>query len=246
MISKYLLPGNKAELQLQWMTGQSHQNTLPLQDTDIMKSQLLDIASEDELLLLTPATSGMDYYLSIGTMLNVVFYTKTGLFQCSAKVIRHERQKNIPMIRVEIVSNLRKFQRREYYRFSCALEMAARELVEEERLTLEKAKAWVPSKDLPLKRSVIVDISGGGLRFMATQKYEPGSYIYCGYQLGAKGENKKYELVGEVLDVAEKEGTYKIYEHRVRFVNVPEAVRDEIIKIIFEMERQNRSLSSKK
>jgi c-di-GMP-binding flagellar brake protein YcgR len=174
-----------------------------------------------------------------------VFYTPKGLFQCSAKVVSHEKQKNIPMIRVEIVSNLRKFQRREYYRFSCALEMASRKLEEEERLNLEKVKTFVISQDLPLKRSVIVDISGGGLRFIASQRYELGSYIYCGYQLGFKGEHKKYEVVGEVLDVHEKEGAMRVYEHRVKFVNVPESTRDEIIKIIFELERQNRNLLGK-
>jgi c-di-GMP-binding flagellar brake protein YcgR len=54
--------------------------------------------------------------------------------------------------------------------------------------------------------------------------------------------SKQYELVGQVLDVKPKEGATHIFEHRVQFVNMPERTREEIIKIIFELERQNRTL----
>ena len=38
-------------------------------------------------------------------------------------------------------------------------------------------------KSLPLKQSVAVDISGGGIRFLTTEYYEPGSFLYCCYHL---------------------------------------------------------------
>ena len=66
---------------------------------------------------------------------------------------------------MELTSNLRKYQRREYYRFSCALEMNSRKLEPEEVKAVDRNQLYlVPG--LPAKRSVIVDISGGGLRFV--------------------------------------------------------------------------------
>ena len=70
-------------------------------------------------------------------------------------------------------------------------------LEEEEIEALEKNSPYELQPGLPLKHSVIVDISGGGLRFLSSQKYEPGSLILCSYHLLKDGERKKYDVVGK-------------------------------------------------
>ena len=131
-------------------------------------------------------------------------------------------------------------QRREYYRFSCALDMCARNLEEEEIEALEKNSPYELQPGLPLKHSVIVDISGGGLRFLSSQKYEPGSLILCSYHLLKDGERKKYDVVGKVLAVKELENRRGMFEHRVQYYNLDVNTREEIIRFIFEEERKSR------
>jgi c-di-GMP-binding flagellar brake protein YcgR len=138
---------------------------------------------------------------------------------------------------------LRKYQRREYYRFSCALEMCSRSLEEEEVQAIEERSPYVLQPNLPIKRSVIVDISGGGLRFMSNQKYETGSLIYCSYSLVTDKEVKRYEIVGKVLAVKELENRPGTYEHRVQYYGLDVNTREEIIKFIFEEERKSRRQS---
>jgi c-di-GMP-binding flagellar brake protein YcgR len=150
------------------------------------------------------------------------------------------KSNNVYLLRVELTSNLRKYQRREYYRFSCALEMCSRNLEEEELQAVEAEDPYILQPGLPLRRSVIVDISGGGLRFISVQKYEPGSLIYCSYHLVADGETRQYEVIGKVLAVKELENRPGTYEHRVQYHNMDDHVREEIIKFIFEEERRNR------
>ena len=155
----------------------------------------------------------------------------------------HQRYKsnNIYTLVVELTSNLRKYQRREYYRFSCALEMNSRNLEEEEVRAIEERDPYnnlIPG--LPLKRSVIVDISGGGLRFLSTHSYEPDSLIYISYNLLINGRKREYELVGKVLSSVKQEGRRDSYEHRVQYVDIETEVREEIIKYIFEEERKHR------
>ena len=96
------------------------------------------------------------------------------------------------------------------------------------------------SKGLPLKQSVIVDISGGGLRFLSTQRYEPGSLIYCSYHLMYNGEHKKYEVISRVISAIELDNRKGTFEHRVQFYDLDPTIREEIIKYIFEEERRNR------
>lgn len=107
-----------------------------------------------------------------------------------SRIVDRYKSNNVYVLVMELTSNLRKYQRREYYRFSCALDMCARNLEEEEIEALEKNSPYELQPGLPLKHSVIVDISGGGLRFLSSQKYEPGSLILCSYHLLKDGERK--------------------------------------------------------
>ena len=86
----------------------------------------------------------------------------------------------------------------------------------------------------------MVDISGGGIRFLTTEYYEPGSFLYCCYHLNNGGEHKKYEIVCKVLSTVEVEKHPGTYEHRVQYYDMDPDTREEIIKYIFEEERKNR------
>ena len=64
---------------------------------------------------------------------------------------------------------------------------------EEIRAVENNDKYLVPG--LPLKRSVIVDISGGGIRFVGDYCYEPDSLVCCKYNLATDGKSKAYTPV---------------------------------------------------
>ncbi len=105
---------------------------------------------------------------------------------------------------------------------------------------IENKVPYTLQPGLPLKRSVIVDISGGGLRFMSNQRYEPESLLYCSYHLIVGGERKRYEIIGKVLSVKELQNKPGTFEHRVQYYNVDVETREAIIKYIFEEERRSR------
>jgi c-di-GMP-binding flagellar brake protein YcgR len=241
MLSKYLAPGLKAEARIQWVGSEKKR---PNDDEEYQghgySVKLQEILSEDELLITTPMVGTKEYPLPFGYEVDMLFYAKHGLFQCLCKVKKTVKENNVHLLQLTVISNLRKIQRREYYRMSCALELTSRELSPEEHEALEQEPDYALSKELPLRRSVIVDISGGGMRFLATQSYQVSSLIYCSYQLSLNGDVKKYELVGQVLDVRIKEDSKGVYEHRVQFVNISKQTREDIIKVIFELERQSR------
>lgn len=235
MISKFIEPGNKVEIQMVDRTNQSQE------PPKIYISQIQDILSESQMEIVMPMEQTKLILLPVDREYNLVIYAGSTLFQCFAKVIDRYKSNNIFLLAVELTSNLRKYQRREYYRFSCALEMNSRNLEEEEIRAIEEKDPHsnlIPG--LPLKRSVIVDISGGGLRFLSSHPYEPGSMIYISYNLFAGGSMKEYELVGKVLSSKKVEDRKGSYEHRVQYVDIDVDVREEIIKYIFEEERKHR------
>lgn len=235
MISKFIEPGNKIEIQMVDQTNHIHGSA------KVYLSQIQDILSESQMEIVMPMEQTKLILLPVDREYNLVIYAGSNLFQCFAKVIDRYKSNNVYILLVELTSNLRKYQRREYYRFSCALEMNSRNLEEEEIRAIEERDPHsnlIPG--LPLKRSVIVDISGGGLRFLSSHPYEPGSMIYISYNLFAGDNVKEYELVGKVLSSKKVEDKKGSYEHRVQYVDIDVDVREEIIKYIFEEERKHR------
>jgi len=236
MLSKFISEGDKIELR-------PVEKSLAAKNDDGQKlyySQVINILSEDTMEIIMPMEQTKLILLPVDSEYDLLIYGDTGLFQCFARIIDRYKSENLYVLVVELTSNLRKYQRREFYRYSCALDMCARSLETEEIREIEDKDMCNLLPGLPLKRSVIVDISGGGLRFMSTQCYDEGSLIYCCYHLLKNGERKLYEIVGKVLAVRELENKKGTYEHRVQFHKMETEVREEIIKYIFEEERKSR------
>ncbi len=237
MLSDIVTAGQVVEIQL--VNGPTLQEEKNEEEKKIYRTKVFDVVSEDQLEIMMPIEKGKLILLPVDGEFDLCFYTTHGLYQCYAKVKDRYKSNNIYILVMELSSNLRKHQRREYYRFGCVLEMDSRELDTEEVKAVEQKKPYfVPG--LPLKHSVIVDLSGGGLRFIADYQYEVNSLIYCNYSLALKDEMKQYHLVGKVLAVKELENKPGMYEHRVQYLNMDVDVREEIIRYIFQEERKQR------
>lgn len=240
LLSKYVVPGSRVDLQAidrskQYPKGYSGDNN---ESRKSYQSQVIDVLSEDRVEIAMPMEKSKLILLPVDGEFDLYFYSDNGLYQCYARIVDRYKNNSLYVLVFDLISNLRKNQRREYYRFSCALEMNSRQLEEEEQAALAGDKDSLLMPQLPLKSSVVVDISGGGLRFVANYAYEPQSLILCKYSLMIGGKNKDYNLVGKVLSVRELENRKGTYEHRVQYINVDETEREEIIKYIFDEERK--------
>lgn len=235
LLSKYVVPGGRVDLQTidrsKEYAGESSEGRKSYQ------SQVIDVLSEDRIEISMPMEKTKLILLPVDGEYDLYFYSDNGLYQCYARVVDRYKHNSMYVLVLDLISNLRKHQRREYYRFSCALEMNSRQLQKEE-VELAGKSGDVLSPQLPLKSSIIVDISGGGLRFVANYAYEVQSMILCKYHLLVHGEIKEYNLVGKVLGVRELENRKGVFEHRVQYVNVDPTEREEIIKYIFDEERK--------
>lgn len=237
LLSKYVVPGCRVDLQ-----EIEHSE---LDEGDEIRtggkgyqSKVLDVLSEDKIEVLMPMEKSKVVTLPVDGEYDLYFFTEMGLYQCYARISDRYKDNNVFVMVMDLTSNLRKYQRREYYRLSCALEMGSRPLQAEEARLAEAGARDKRVRDLPLKNSVIVDISGGGLRFVADYAYEADSMILCKYRLLIDKEEKEYNLAGKVLAVKEVENRPGSYEHRVQYINVGMEEREEIIKYIFDEERR--------
>lgn len=238
MLSEFISVGTKIEMQAVDRTMASGRPAPAAVKT--YYSQVHEILSEDTMEITMPMENKKLILLPVDAEFDLVMREESATYQCFARIIDRYRTNNVYLLVVELTSNLRKNQRREYYRFSCSLEMAARNLQGEEIQAIESDLPYSLTPGLPLKRSVIVDISGGGLRFLSTQRYEPESMLYISYHLLKNGKSKLYEMFGKVLSVEELDNRPGTFEHRVKYFGLDDKVQEEIVQYIFEEERKNR------
>lgn len=238
MLSRIIKPGDRIELRPVEKKGNRSEDKTVAAKT--YNSQVQSVISGERMEIVMPMEGTKIVLLPVDAVFDMYLTTFSGLYQCFVRIIDRYKSNNVYILAIELTSNLRKYQRREYYRFSCALEMKSRELSEDEIRVVDTVDEYL-TPGLPLKQSVIVDISGGGLRFLSNQQYMPGSLIYINYRLMIKDKVKDYNVVGKVLATRPSENRKGVYEHRVQYINMGNDDREEIIRYIFEEERKHRS-----
>lgn len=212
----------------------------------VHRTKVFDVLSEDQLEIMMPIEKGKLILLPVDGQFDLCFYTERGLYQCYARVLDRYKSNNIYIVVMELTSNLRKHQRREYYRLGCALDVKFRVMEKEEIAEVEKKNFFGPLAELPLKKGTIADISGGGVRIITNSTYDVGTMLYCCYTLRVKGEQKCYRLAGRVLCSEELEERPGTYELRIQYINIDVDEREEIIRYIFEEERRQRHKATNK
>ena len=245
MIENYVMPGTKLEIAKGRLGEGGWRTTGEDNEKRIFKSDVTDVISDDEIEVNIPSEKGKLILYSVGEQLDLCFYTKKGLYQCFAEVKSRSKDRGIYRMTLSLTSALRKFQRREYYRFNCVLNMHCRKLNEAEKEQVSKSVEFIDT-DLTLNNGVLVDISGGGTRFVSDTVYEVGELILFRFSLHEKPKKKggededEYSVIGRVVSCSPKENARGKYEVRVEFVNINERDRENIIRYIFEEERKMR------
>ncbi|WP_026515409.1 flagellar brake protein [Butyrivibrio sp. LB2008] len=236
MLTDYIAPGIRVELKATgkvWMDEDTRTR-------HIYMSKVMDVTSDDRIEVLMPFEKGKLVLLPVDGEYSLCFYSTKGLYQCYSRIVDRYRSDNMYILVLDLTSELQRLQRREYYRFSCALELKSRTCTKGELEAFEKNRKFLVDKTKPLQRSVIVDISGGGLRFVANFQYEEGSIVYCSYRLPRGANDREYEMICSILKVQELESRPGLFEHRIQYVYIDEPSREDIIHFIFEEERKIR------
>lgn len=235
MLTELVRPGERIEIK-----AVAHAIMGKASDKQAYTSRVYDILDDEQLEILMPMDGTKLLLLPVGGEYEFCFYTKRGLYQCFVRVIDRYKSNNSYILLCELTSALGKYQRREYYRYSCVLPLKTRELMDEELKAIEENKFRM-QMGLKMEKCQVVDISGGGMRFTAPVAYEPGKQIAVCFGLTVHGKETIYELVGDVLSSKENELQRGVFEHRLQFTVINNKQREEIIRYIFEEERKSRS-----
>lgn len=241
MVTDLLQVGNKIDICAldQSEMGRTENGKVP-----ILASQLEAVEDDGGLIMQMPVYKGKIILLSLGSRYELMFYTKRGLYRGICQVVDRYKEDNLFMVRVVLKSGLNKFQRREYFRLECILGMQAYELDREEALTLDGEELETLLQDPDILETemdaIIVDISGGGIRFITDKKSEEGDCLAVRTRLQNENIDKQLLVAVSIVSCRKMASGMERYETRAEFLHLGTKLRETIIKYIFDEDRKIR------
>ena len=230
-------PGDRVDLEMISVDGEGRE------ERKYHITKVYDISDDAIVEVVMPQEQGRTIIMSQNAQYEMFFYAGRGLYSCIGEVIDRRNDDNVAVAVLEPVTELSKKQRREYFRYSCAIGMMGRQLPDwEEKSYLEQSKLDIMAE--PVVRGVIVDISAGGMRFVSQAEYELGRLVHTRFVLDLKEGRRTYDAVVRVITAEKMQNQPSNREYRGQFLYMENGAREEIIRFIFEEERKTRKRQS--
>lgn len=242
-VSDVIRIGDKIDVRLVQQIENSDKNG---ESPDVYRSQVLDIKENGNFEIAMPTEKGRLILLPLGVRFEFVFYSYTGsLYKSIGQVVERYKKDGFYMLEIQLRTSLEKFQRREFYRYSCTMDFVFYELNEEQKDTDSVDEILQEMMDgevtLPACHGVMVDLSGGGMKFRSSYELKAGNRILVMLRLTNDKMDRQFHILAKVIACIEVHTPAKVlYESRIKFYIEDNRIREEIIRYIFEEERKIR------
>ena len=175
---------------------------------------------------------------------SIVFYTKGGMYNCTAVVKKRYHKENLYLLRIMITSGLQKFQRREFFRIPYTTPLKYYEISEQtaQMQTTEELFTEIQKPEYidQVREGTIQNISGGGIRFVSGQWIKQNQNILLVIRLTNEYSDETFYLPGQVIATEKHPAIEEMYIHRVKFLFRDLRDREKIVRFVFEEERRIR------
>jgi len=229
-----------------------------ISEPDIYVSQFLQWSDINVATIAIPTFKGHLVPLRVDDVYELQFVTRGGLYRCRGQILKRTKTiENIATAEVKFVSALEKFQRRQYYRMDCIMSMnysvltdVQKELYREKKrcLSLEQKlmiEKKLESQEMEFQKAIVLDISGGGMRFNSSVQQEPGEICLLQPALPEAVRKKIPFLFGRIISCRRIPNREPVaFDNRVEFVEITSSEQEQIITYIFKEERDKRKRES--
>lgn len=218
MLEKILQPGDKVKIY--YMSTSTERYYL---------SQVEEIDG-DNVLVSAPIKLGRVIPLSLNKPFIFDFYSNSGIYRTVPTITNRSKDGNLFFLHLKVDQDaINKIQRRNYFRVDCIQPM--------------KVKGYEPPFDskLPLKDELpedgtVINISGGGVKFITTNQYEPDSIVQLELILDVKKDRQLIPMEGKVISCDVTHDRTSRYIHRVKITDILPRNREKIIRFVFDQQ----------
>jgi len=254
MANEIIQIGNKIEMREVVRLIQSEENA----DQHVYVSQFLHWEDKNLAAIAVPSYKGRLVQLRVDDVFELRFFTKGGLYRCRGKIVKRDRStENIAIAYIRFVSALEKYQRRQFYRMDCITPMIFAKLTKEQKeLYKEKKRSFsqehkqsidkkLESQEIIFQRGVMLDISGGGMRFNSSTQQEEESILFLQPAFPEYMRKRVPYLFGRVISSRKIQHKEPVaFDNRIEFTEITSMEQEQIITYIFKEERDKRKRES--
>lgn len=211
-LKKYFAVGEKIQLDYKDIGGLSHEYV----------SQVVEIVGNEFIDVLIPIHQKRDVYLRQDAMLKVILSKGEAVYEFRA-VLHEKLFGRIPLLRLKVLSEVNKIQRRDFYRLKVFREIEARRIIDLEQENYgERFKCNLH------------DISAGGMLLSSKEDLQEGEMIESSLDLNGK----KVVVYGIIVRRILTDNHKAPYSYGVKFDRMKEYERNVITRFIFEEQRR--------
>ena len=218
-------------------------------------SRIIDFDMIRTAKLSAPIQDGHLVPLSVGDDYDLIVFTTAGLYSCRGRVKKRYMEGKIPVLDVLIVSEFKKYQRREFFRLDCSFEISYRKIDAEEKQLREKLAN--DNFDTPAEKKEcrdrlfkmepewldgnITNLSGGGLKFHSVDRFEKDEITEVKIPLQFNNGFESLRFFSRVIESSENIKAPRTYDTRCEFLSMGGRERELIVKFVFEQQRNKMS-----
>lgn len=180
-----------------------------------------------------------------GNKYNFVFSTNTGrLYIAAGSVEKQYHDRGFALTDIDLLTPLKKYQRRQYYRLKCTLRARGIGIKDgQDPALVKRAERFLTKDEGMITKGIILNISGGGAYMVCDHDFGDAEWVLLNTTImtghAPVRTPKKIELLANILE-KKQEGNRFFY--RLFFIFDDDDDREEIIKYVFneqlEMRRQ--------
>lgn len=186
-----------------------------------MKSDVVKVISDNIVAISTPIYKGTIFPVSIGRNITIVFNkSNKGRFYFIGEVLDRKKKGNLTVLLVRKHSDIRHFQRRDFYRLSIVI-----------NISIEIIENGVTVRTVP---AISKDISGGGLRLITKEKIEKHTTVKCNIHF----DDEAIEAFGKIVRCDPMPDSMLKYDVGICFTSIDEKNRAKVISFVFESQRK--------
>lgn len=188
---------------------------------------------------------------------------RDNLYYFHSPCLNYHKGERVPLYHIDWPDEVRRVQRREFFRVPCAFEAHywilkkpwERGNLPQNNFGLETEKSFIKKSFIPEKKPValemlaemmgepeeamIGDISGGGLQIVTSKWMPIGTVLLMGLFLKGQKQDMSLFVKGRVVWVAPFQTKLKLrFRHAVEYVDIPERIQEEIVGFIFVLMRE--------
>lgn len=231
-------PGDKIDIRLILQENRKEDGK---EEEKIYCSSVFDCLSETELEIGMPTEGGKMILFQVGMQMDMIFYSSRGMYRCYAVVRDRYKKDNLYMLHVEAVTGLSKYQRRQFFRIDCYIDVKIFHMTDEVAGYSTTRQIYLaslePDMSLNFSLGTILDISGGGIRFISGEQYEKGRLLLYSFQLTNARVDQNFYIIGQIISSEAVPNNDGKFMNRCKFIFKELKDRETIVRYVFEEER---------